>query len=116
MEISGVSGIVPISMYTKSWVSKNGKCLSRAQFPLVLAYACSIHKSQGLTLQRVIVDIGALKEQCVGLSYVALSRCTSLEGMLLVPFSLSRFLKINTSSALKARQLAEKEIFSKKIM
>lgn len=53
------------------------------QYPLKPAWALTIHKSQGLTFDRVIVDIGP-GTFASGQSYVALSRCTTLEGMTLV--------------------------------
>lgn len=49
------------------------------QFPLRLAWAITIHKSQGLTFERAIIDAGS--SFAPGQVYVALSRCTSLEGM-----------------------------------
>jgi hypothetical protein len=51
------------------------------QFPLRLAWAITIHKSQGLTFEKAIIDAGRAFE--AGQVYVALSRCTSLEGMVL---------------------------------
>lgn len=54
---------------------------SFTQFPLRLAWAITIHKSQGLTFQKAIIDAG--KSFVAGQVYVALSRCTSLEGMVL---------------------------------
>ena len=51
------------------------------QYPLRLAWAITIHKSQGLTFDRAIVDAAAAFAS--GQVYVALSRCRTLEGMVL---------------------------------
>lgn len=53
---------------------------SYTQFPLKLAWALTIHKSQGLTFNRVVIDIGR-GAFAGGQTYVALSRCRSLEGI-----------------------------------
>lgn len=52
------------------------------QFPLKLAWAVTIHKSQGKTFSKVIVDIGSGTFSS-GQIYVALSRCTSFDGLVL---------------------------------
>lgn len=52
-----------------------------SQFPLRLAWAITIHKSQGLTFEKAIIDAG--EAFAPGQVYVALSRCTSLDGMVL---------------------------------
>ncbi len=52
------------------------------QFPVKLAWAITIHKSQGLTFTRVIIDLGN-GAFAAGQVYVALSRCTTLEGLVL---------------------------------
>ncbi len=54
---------------------------SFTQYPLRLAWAITIHKSQGLTFDKAIIDAG--EAFAAGQVYVALSRCTNLEGMIL---------------------------------
>ncbi len=54
---------------------------SFTQYPLRLAWAITIHKSQGLTFEKAIIDAG--EAFAPGQVYVALSRCTNLEGMIL---------------------------------
>lgn len=52
------------------------------QYPLMLAWAVTIHKGQGKTFDRVVVDIGR-GTFAHGQTYVALSRCTTLDGIVL---------------------------------
>jgi len=51
------------------------------QYPLRLAWAITIHKSQGLTFERAVIDAGAAFSH--GQVYVALSRCKTFEGLVL---------------------------------
>ena len=55
---------------------------SFTQYPIKAAWALTIHKSQGLTFNRVVIDLGGGAFSS-GQTYVALSRCTSLEGITL---------------------------------
>lgn len=70
------------------------------QYPLRLAWAITIHKSQGLTFEKAIID--AEDAFSPGQVYVALSRCRSLEGMVL-------WSKINPNSIENDRQIVEHE-------
>ncbi|MET0462396.1 MAG: helix-turn-helix domain-containing protein [Chitinophagaceae bacterium] len=71
---------------------------SFSQYPLRLAWAITIHKSQGLTFEKAIIDAG--KAFAPGQVYVALSRCTDLEGLVLKS-------RINSSSLRNDPRIAE---------
>ena len=65
------------------------------QIPLRLAWAITIHKSQGLTFEKAIIDAEASFAH--GQTYVALSRCTSLEGLVLkTPITSNAIINDNT--------------------
>lgn len=69
------------SLNKETGVMDEEKIGSFTQFPLRLAWAVTIHKSQGLTFRRAVIDAGAAFAS--GQVYVALSRCTSLDGIVL---------------------------------
>ena len=71
------------------WQSEEFPCIAIGQFPLMLAWAMTIHKIQGATLAMAEMDIG-LNIFEYGQTYVALSRIQSLQGLYLSAFQPSR--------------------------
>jgi ATP-dependent DNA helicase PIF1 len=91
--------IVPISADIDEGKG-SGKTGTRSQFPLVLGWAMTIHKSQGLTLDKVVLGLGSL-EISVGLSYVGCSRVQSWQNLVFdYSFPWSRMEKINNHAGL----------------
>lgn len=98
--LSDSAGLYPLVQFTlpdgtlrqllcqrESWKIElpNGEVqASRSQIPLILAWALSIHKAQGQTLERVKVNLGKVFEK--GQAYVALSRATNMAGLQVLNF------------------------------
>ena len=87
--------------------SLGGQC-SRLQLPLKLSWAVTIHKSEGLTLDKVVIDVGK-REFSTGLPFVACSRVYQL---FTPPFPFQRLANLSESSRLKEREDEDRRLQS----
>ncbi|KAE8743404.1 hypothetical protein FOCC_FOCC011009 [Frankliniella occidentalis] len=100
-----ICGAFPVIPVTRSWKVKELAC-TREQIPLRLAWGTTVHSAQGLTCDRVVVNIGRREFQA-GLSYVALSRCKSWDTLLIgPPFIQSRLSTLLCAPSLKRKVAA----------
>ena len=82
-----------ITMNYHIWPSENIPGIGVSQLPLILAWALTIHKAQGATLEVAEIDAGSSIFEC-GQTYVALSRVKSLEGLYLTSYDAKK-IRIN---------------------
>lgn len=91
-------------------VEENGKVRARiVQLPLRLAWAITVHKSQGMSLDRAHIDLSHAFEY--GQGYVALSRVCSLEGLTLTGFN-TRALEVHPDILEEDESFREKSSFA----
>ncbi|XP_059071530.1 uncharacterized protein LOC131867850 [Cryptomeria japonica] len=82
---------------------------SRTQLPLAMAWALTIHKSQGLTLDQATVDIEKAEKQ--GLTFTALSRVKSLHDLRIdPPFTFERYSKLQSNAYTTIRKKEENRL------
>ena len=97
---------VPIERHTSHFFGKNRKTeITRQQFPLVLCWGATIHRVQGLTIDKAVVSLRSVDKRNraramqYGQAYVALSRVRSLAGLYILQFDKS---SIRASPAVNA--------------
>jgi len=87
---------------------------SRRQLPLRMAWGLTIHKAQGMTLQKATIDIGNRDRQ--GLTFTAISRVRSLNDLCISPsFSYSRYAHMQDNAYVTCRQQEEALLVSKSL-
>ena len=105
----GKPGCVPICPLICSNETLGTQNDQRRQFPLTLAWAITIHKSQGLTLPMAWINIGEA-ERCAGLTFVALSRLIEIHNAIIEGKTFQRFQKIKNAPFFQLRQKEEKRL------
>ena len=93
--------IVLIERVQEDIIEKKTKAVVRHQFPLRLSWACTAHKVQGMTVDKVVVNLD--RTFSAGQGYVALSRVTSKEGL---------FIETNDPTSLTKKIYADPEVHS----
>uniref|UniRef100_A0A7M5V9S6 ATP-dependent DNA helicase n=2 Tax=Clytia hemisphaerica TaxID=252671 RepID=A0A7M5V9S6_9CNID len=87
----------------------------RTQFPLVLSYACTSHKVQGLTLQSAVVsfELFAQKAFNEGQMYVNLSRVTNINGLFLIGEYNRKHIRVNSEAGIEYERLRRESSLQK---
>jgi ATP-dependent DNA helicase PIF1 len=103
--------VVLIAPIKRSWEDKNGNSCSRTQIPICLAWAITVHKSQGLTLEKAYIDIRA-KEFAADLTFITLSWVQTLNDLCLKQFNFDRLQCIKNGKRLNERKDKEERLCS----
>ena len=82
---NGQQEAVPIEPMSVKFYGRQGTVLQRTQLPLILCWAATLHKVQGLSMDAAVLDLGD-KVFEPGMAYVALSRVRTLDGVALSSF------------------------------
>ena len=102
-------GCVPICPITITSDISEG-VHERQQLPVKLAYAITIHKSQGLTLSKAWIDIGK-NERTPGITYVAISRVRTLSSCIIQPMTFERLTSLKRSAGIQFRIREETRLY-----
>jgi ATP-dependent exoDNAse (exonuclease V) alpha subunit len=88
--LNSINGSIKIKPVIIKFQGKSGKLIVRRMIPLIHSWAVTVHKMQGATLTKVVVDLYGGFDY--GMEYVSLSRVKSLEGLAISKIKISRFL------------------------
>jgi len=101
-ELATPDGCIKIKPCNVTFQAKKGKTISRLMLPLIHCWAVTIHKMQGATLTKAVVDL-----DCFGyaLEYVALSRLKTMEGLAVSRININRFIKNTIVSKCSLKEL-----------
>ena len=104
--------LVPICPIMRSWF-QNKVEHQRTMIPLIPSYAITIHKSQGQTMDKIILNLGN-REFATGLTYTALSRAKELKNIAFEPFpELDRIANLSKSAMFQNRRNEENRLKKK---
>ena len=97
-------GCVPIARFETSWsTTGDDSCPeTRHQVPLALCWSIKVHKSQGQTMDKAVVDLEK-SESTARLTFVCLSRAKRLVDLLIEPMPFERLLKIGDKPTFQLR-------------
>ena len=97
---------------TKKRISKS-PCIRRTQFPLMLSWACTCHKVQGLSITSAVISFELLRQWQfnVGQMYVALSRVTTINGLFLIGEYSHKAIKVNKNANTEYERLRNENAF-----
>jgi len=100
--------LILIMLVRHTWKGKKSPC-SHLQIPLCLAWTITVYKSQSLTLEKAVIDLGR-KEFAAGLSFVTISQVPTLNNILFSLFSLERLYRIKNCKRLHERIAEENRL------
>jgi ATP-dependent exoDNAse (exonuclease V) alpha subunit len=104
--------LIPLVTSTQEWeIQKPGdqtpEIHSRKQFPFIVSYAMTIHKSQGMTMEEEVLDLGE-DDFAPGLCFVGISRVKTLTGLMIdAPFSFHMISSAQEKDIVKERKQDE---------